>query len=167
MAGHERVKLSQQLCNSSVCSWEMRVKPLLLRAGALDEAAGQQLTQRGIPTFAMFDAQGGSSGLPTGELGLLYGHVVRSRAADPNRMNPPLSQYTQASSCWCTPRCASHAACLQLQNAAHGSRNIFYCWPRQRMICSVQLILLQCAQLRGCLVPRCMLEQRTAWPGRF
>ena len=60
------------------------MKPLPLHAGALDEVAGQQLTQRGIPAFAMFDAQGGSAGLPTGVLGLLCGHVVRIRAAGLN-----------------------------------------------------------------------------------
>ena len=64
----------QRLSSShSSCATEFfafRVKPLLLHAGALYEAAGQQLTQQGIPAFAMFDVQSGSAGLPTGVLGL-------------------------------------------------------------------------------------------------
>ena len=73
---HKAVKLSQELCRSIVCIEEMRVKPLRLHAGALDEAAGQQLTQQGIPAFAMSDTQGGLSGLPTGVLGLSYEHAM-------------------------------------------------------------------------------------------
>ena len=52
---------------SAVARWTQN--PLLLHAGALDEAAGQQLTQQGIPAFAMFDANDTSTGLPTGVLG--------------------------------------------------------------------------------------------------
>ena len=76
MAREKAVKLSQQLCKSIVCIEEMGLNPLQLHAGALDEAAGQQLTQQGIPAFAMFDAQGGSIGLPTGVLELLYEHAM-------------------------------------------------------------------------------------------
>ena len=44
--------------------------------------------------------------------------------------------------------------------------NICHCCPRHPITCSVHLVRLHCVQPRRSLVPRCILEQRPAWPER-